>query len=308
MTEVVRPMLAATYGEDKTKHVTELKFPYLASAKIDGIRALVVDGRVYSRSGKLIPHAKVQQLFGRIELNGLDGELAVGELTAPDLMQKTMGVMSDNDELKGDLTFNVFDRWDLQEPYEVRLAKAGQIVWQHGSTVNGLRLVPHSRIENESQLFLFEADTLAKGYEGVMLNRPDARYKNGRAGKTVKSELIKVKRFTDDEAVVIGWEEMMHNDNVAFKDELGRTKRATLQENMRPAGVLGSLTAKVLTGKFAGAQFNCSGFTAKEREDLFAIRDQLPGRVFTFKHFDVTGAVEAPRQPVFKSFRAEADR
>ena len=32
---------------------------------------------------------------------------------------------------------------------------------------------------------------------------------------------MKLKRFADGEAVVVGWEELMHNANEATKDELG---------------------------------------------------------------------------------------
>ena len=38
------------------KDVDSLKYPVMASAKLDGIRALVSDGIVLSRSGKPIPN------------------------------------------------------------------------------------------------------------------------------------------------------------------------------------------------------------------------------------------------------------
>jgi DNA ligase-1 len=61
----MRPMLAC-------KDATGLKFPLLASAKIDGVRALVKDGKVLSRSLKPIPNRHVQEMFGSLE--GADGE------------------------------------------------------------------------------------------------------------------------------------------------------------------------------------------------------------------------------------------
>jgi DNA ligase-1 len=312
VTRIISPMLAATYGDPKVdkKYIGHIVFPVLVSPKIDGIRALVVDGVVQSRSGKPIPCPTIQELFGVPALEGLDGELAVGSLTASNLMQRTMGVMSKSELSAEDrhvLSFNIFDRWDEEENYAIRAAHAQRQVEDiHAHLRSFVEWVPHRFINSMDELLEYEAQQLALGYEGVMVNETCGRYKNGRCGKK-EPFLIKVKRFTDDEAIVIGFSEMQHNDNEAFKSELGRTKRATLQENLRPAGVLGSLRLRAVTGKFAGAEFDCSGFTAQQRLDLWLQRDMLVGKLGTFKHFDVTGAKDRPRQPVWKGFRSMID-
>lgn len=307
-------MLAATYGSDKKKHITHLVFPALVSPKVDGIRALIVDGVVQSRSGKPIPCPTVQRLFGRPELEGLDGELSIGPLTAQNLLRRTMAVMSD-DELEGDdlatLQYNVFDRWDMPDEFYIVRAERAQIQLNNHFGLQLPRKVPvywlpHSMVTSMDQLLEHEESVLSLGYEGLMYNITTGKYKNGRCGKTAP-DLVKVKRFVDNEAVVVGFAEMMHNDNEAFKSELGRTKRATLKENMRPAGVLGSLRLRVLNGRFQGVEFDCSGFTAAQRAELWQQRDMLVGKIGTFKHFDVTGAANAPRQPVWKGFRHPDD-
>src|SRR5690606_31258487 len=85
--------------------------PFLLSPKIDGIRALVVNGQLVSRTLKPIRNTYTQQLFGRHELEGLDGELVVGNPWDRNLMQQTSsGVMSVGG--KPDVYFFVFDRWD----------------------------------------------------------------------------------------------------------------------------------------------------------------------------------------------------
>lgn len=71
---IFRPMLATDADLGK------LRFPLLASAKLDGVRAVVRDGVVYSRSNKPIPNAYVQQKFSRFE--HFDGELIVGDPTS----------------------------------------------------------------------------------------------------------------------------------------------------------------------------------------------------------------------------------
>jgi DNA ligase 1 len=61
-------------GVKPTKEL--IQFPYLVSPKIDGLRALVKDGVVYSKTMKPIPTRRVQELFGH--LHGADAELTVG--------------------------------------------------------------------------------------------------------------------------------------------------------------------------------------------------------------------------------------
>jgi DNA ligase-1 len=307
----IKPMLAIAYGADAKKNVTDLVFPLMASPKIDGFRALVVNGVVQSRSGKPIPNKMVQELYGNPMFEGCDGELAVGPTNAPDLMQRCGKLMSPDATFEpGELSFNVFDCWSLKDGYNVRFLSVHSREHGYGSadkwSARNVRCIPHVTLLNMDELEVYEAEQLALGYEGVMLNDPNGKYKNGRSGKK-QPELVKVKRFTDDEAVIIGYTEMMHNDNEAKKDELGKTKRATLQENMRPAGVLGSLRLRGVTGTFKGVEFDCSGFTAEERREMWNNRQSLIGKLGTYKHFEVVGAKDKPRQPVWKGIRHRLD-
>jgi len=84
-----KPMLAGTADLEK------LRLPLLGSPKLDGIRAIVIDGVVVSRNLKPIPNRRIQAIFGKNFLNGLDGELIVGDPTAKDAFRQTSsGVMS----------------------------------------------------------------------------------------------------------------------------------------------------------------------------------------------------------------------
>jgi DNA ligase-1 len=116
-----RPMLAAS---TKSEDLSRLPFPMLASPKIDGVRALVVDGVLVSRTLKPIPNKHVQALFGRAEYEGLDGELTVGPSNDHNVMQATMsGVMSEDGE--PNVMWNVFDLWTAAPaPFASRFADA----------------------------------------------------------------------------------------------------------------------------------------------------------------------------------------
>ena len=98
----MKPMLAIAAS------IEDVTYPIWVGVKYDGIRALVVNGVVLSRSLKPIPNAYVQKLFGKPEYNGLDGELILGDIYAPDVFRKTTSaVMSDDGE--EDVKFHVFD-------------------------------------------------------------------------------------------------------------------------------------------------------------------------------------------------------
>src|SRR5258707_792756 len=95
-----KPMLAG----DAPKDIT---FPVMASAKLDGIRCIVVNGVALSRSFKPIPNKHVQKILAE-GFDGLDGELIVGEPGAPDVYSKTNSAVMSQDGTP-DFTFYVFD-------------------------------------------------------------------------------------------------------------------------------------------------------------------------------------------------------
>ena len=115
MSTPLRPMLAGKAPAD----LDQLRFPLIASPKLDGLRCLIKDGTAYSRSMKPLRNKHVQFILGRAELNGLDGEIIVGPPNAPNAMQATTsGVMSFAGE--PDFKFYVFDRWDRgQQPFQL---------------------------------------------------------------------------------------------------------------------------------------------------------------------------------------------
>ena len=189
----------------------------------------------------------------------------------------------------------MFDYVDPEVPYHVRLAVLKQLP-KH----ERIRLVPTKRINNADELLAFEAECLERGFEGVMVRRIDGGYKYGRS--TVKEQhLLKIKRFSDAEAEIIGTEERQHNDNEKVGD--GLAKRGTSAAGLRPAGDLGALVCKTPEGVVFKIG---TGFTTEQRVTLWKARRRLIGKLAKYKHFKI-GAVEAPRFPVFLGFRDPID-
>jgi len=292
MTKLFKPMLACS--ESAHNFFENLRFPLLASAKIDGIRATVRDGVVYARSNKPFPNPLVQAKFGHYE--HFDGEFVLGSPTRHDLCRATGGVTNSHGKAVDDLKLYVFDHVeDVEEGFGGRWRKVHK---QLPSSV-----VRHEQrlINDLEQLLVFEEAALGKGYEGLILRDPAAPYKFGRS--TAKEQyLLKLKRFDDAEAVVIGFQEREHNGNEATVSELGRTKRSSHKAGKSGRGDLGALICR-----YNDVEFNIgTGFDDLQRGEIWNNKDRYIGQLAKFKHFAV-GAKTAPRHPVFLSWRDPID-
>lgn len=299
-----KPNKAAT-----CKDTSKLNYPVIASPKIDGIRCTIQDGVAMSNSLKPLPSELVQMLFGHECLNGLDGELVYGDPCAEDCYNKTSSAVMSKDLPEhmdpALLTFHVFDKFLEGTSYARRIFELeSQINTAHvDHAVGQVTWVSQALVQDETQLDSYEAHHTSQGFEGVMVRSPDGFYKQGRS--TVREGgLLKIKRFEDAEAIIIGFEEQMHNENEAFTGELGQTKRSSAKAGLTGAGVLGALVVRDVK---TGVEFNVgTGFKADERAALWADREKMVGKTITYKHFPV-GAIDKPRHPVFKGFRDPLD-
>lgn len=284
-------LAAATDG----KHLT---YPLLLSPKLDGVRCLIINGVAMSRSLKPIPNKHVQKLFGRAELNGLDGELVVGPVSGHDVFQRTSsGVMSIEGE--PEVNFWVFDDFNESGAFHRRLHTAHRRIKKQKFCED----VPHHIITTEEQLPSMEEDYLELGYEGIMLRHPDGPYKHGRS-TAKESYLLKLKRFTDSEAEVIGFTQLMTNRNEAKRNELGHQERSSKKEGLVGAGVLGAIKVRDCITK---VEFEIgTGFTAEQREKFWHGRQLMIGQLVKYKSQPV-GVKEKPRFPVFLGFRDHRD-
>lgn len=293
----MKPMLAYTI-EDTSKE----SYPATLSIKLDGIRMVVVDGVCYSRSLKPIRSKAVQELFGKPEFNGLDGELLYGEWNAPNVFNVTTSAVMAT-ELKPEfskdkIAFVVFDYFLIDELYNVREELAYEII--NKSRHPQVYSLSSFEAENEAELLVFETEALEDGYEGIM-KRGNTKYKQGRS--TFKEQGIgKLKRFSDDEAVVIGFEEKQHNTNEAKTNELGRTQRSQDQAGMVGAGTLGALVCECKGIRFTMG----SGFDDAGRDEVWANKEKYLGKLAKFKHFEI-GQKDSYRFPIFQGWRDEED-
>lgn len=265
-----------------------ITFPCIVQIKLDGVRALVKDGVVYSRAMKPIPNKHVQKLFGH--LHGFDGELMTSSDPRARVFNETQSAVM---TIKGEpeVYFHVYDDWNRECTYsqfhdhlELNLLPESE----------GAILHPYFVVDDYPELVKFHQSNLVSALEGTIIRNPDAPYRQGTATKKCW-ELIKWKPKDDAEFEVVGFEELMHNTNGEVGD------RSSHKEGMVPAGMLGALILKYNDTTFKVG----TGFDTAERMQFWTNQEALLGRMVKVEYEGI--AKDRPRFPSFKGFRDKRD-
>lgn len=315
---VSKPMLASDFDESK------LRFPLIIQPKIDGVRGLNLTGRLTGRSLKAHRNKHTTSFYSHSATLGLDGEFAAEHHCHPDLCRITSSALS---TAEGDpyTLWWLFDyitpetrKLGYQERYNALVQRIRDIkdiaphIWER------LRIVLSYVVNNMDELLAYEEQWLNEGYEGVIIRDMNGMYKDGRS--TVREMgLLRIKRFIEEEALVLEIVEGQTNGNDAQVNELGRQFRSSHQENMIPNGMVGSLTCKVLKDIFdpiikdkllltKGQVITVSPgkMTNEEAADFFRNPFKIVGKVIKFKFFP-KGIKDKPRFPTYMTIRAESD-
>jgi DNA ligase-1 len=307
--------------------LSSLRYPLLASEKIDGWRALVCEinwardnipcepkhrqyfdaarfAIVLSASLKPISNWHVQRQLDLPELIGCDGELRSAEQ-----FNETSSAFASHGG-QPPFAFFIFDLFDKpNDPFGSRLL---QLKTRHLPSIDDNTLLikhPHFEILDSDHLTEFMEAILPPSAEGAVTRDPKGLYKYGRA--TEKQQwMLKIKPFEDAEAVVVGFEELMHNENDPEVSQLGLQKRSSRKDGKVPSGKLGALICKRLRPGDSQPEMEepvfriGTGFTDADRHYLWAQQGNLFGKIVVYKSMK-RGVLSAPRHPVFKGFRAE---
>ncbi len=270
-----------------------IAFPKLLSAKLDGIRVVTKFGDALTRSLKPVPNHHIREMLRQYQ--DMDGEVIVGDPTAPDCYRKTNSAVMSH-EGTPEFTFFVFD--SLGHPAEAFTSRTRRLA----AGAPFITVLPQAVVNNQQELDEAYASLLAQGYEGAILRNPDSLYKYGRA--TAKSgDMLKMKPFADSEAVIVSAYEAMENQNEAFTNELGQTERSTHQENKAGKGMVGGFIVRDIK---SGIEFNCSAgkLNHEERTELWG--KDLAGKILKYRYMPY-GQKTAPRFPRFIGWRSILD-
>ena len=286
----------------KPKSDKDIYFPCYASPKIDGLRALVKDGVVYSKSMKPLPNQQVQLAFSH--LHGADGEITVGPPFGSDVFERSRGPVM-RKQGQADFQFHIFDRWDQPDEITVKRVVKLDELSTYVSVAANVNFVNHQLLLGLDDLLAYESRVLEEGYEGVMLRHVNGCYKYGTS--TPKQQwLLKIKRFEDGEALILSVEEQMENTNEKTVNELGLSQRSHNKAGKVPKGTLGAFVVRDMV---TGAVFNVGtgeGLTESLRASLWEERETLPGKIIRYRYQKV-GTQVAPRLPIWLGFRDRID-
>lgn len=288
------PMLASPRGEHR--------FPCIVQPKYDGIRCVVRGGVALSRNLEPIANSAIRATLAGPLFEGFDGELVYGDPTAKDCYNATQDVAMDRNASPQGVVFNVFDDFtDPRQPYVIRLYSAAARLEAYASW-GIMTPVPSLWAEDEAELMQLAEHHIGLGWEGVIVRDPHAIYKHGRATEA-EGSLWKIKQFVDDEMLITGCAERMHNTNEATLSAKNKTKRSHKQEGKVGTGLLGVLIGT--SPKWPGQEIRI-GSSNLPRIPMADAVELFVGKLVTFKH-QPAGAKDLPRFPIFKAIRDARD-
>jgi DNA ligase-1 len=314
---MIKPMLASDAD------LSKLKYPVIIQPKIDGARALNLDGNLTGRSLKPHRNKHVAQVFSKPQFLGLDGEMMVGRPTDSDLCRNTTSALS---SIKGEpsVTWAVFDYLIpgvIGLRYEDRLKALHDFLQSPAGHAIGrfVYLVESKLVFGLQELLDQESQWLDEGYEGLIVRDPNGLHKQGRS--TVKEGgLLRVKRFIEVNATVLELIEGQTNGNEAKLNELGLTERSSHQANMAPNGMLGKMICRldedvldpgnpstVLFPKGMIITVSPGNMPHSERLRYWLHPGELVLQQVKVKMFP-KGVKDKPRFPTFVALRMESDK
>jgi DNA ligase-1 len=236
---------------------------YWVSEKLDGVRARWEGGQLISRGGIIFkaPSWFVRDFPDRV----LDGELWIARTK----YQQIVSIVRKQKPNTGweQIKFMVFDLPDHPGNFTARVAAMRNIAKQ--SHAPYLAFIPQFLVSSRDQLMQRLKVVTEQSGEGLMLHHKASFYNNGRS-----NNLLKLKPYTDAEAVVIG-----------YRPGKGQF-----------LGKMGAIKVRIDNGKefFIG-----SGFSHIEREN-----PPVEGSVVTFRYQGLTDS-GIPRFAVFLRIRDE---
>ena len=285
-----KPMLAHKVGGFERITGEDWDNGLYAQPKLDGVRCLIQydeDGEfegngviAYSRTGKEwknIDHilTELKPFFMKYPNAILDGELYNHDLKDDfekiiSLVRKTKPTDENRYEASQKVQFHCYDTIMEHMDFEGRNSFIKRNI---SNKFNSVRTLPTIKVYDTEVVEVNHENFLESGYEGSIL-RQNKPYECKRSWT-----LMKVKDFSDAEAIIIGYEE-------------GKGKRG---------GHLG----KFIMQDDDGNEFGCppgKGYNYKDMKDMLENIHDYIGKRATFTYFERTKA-SSYRHPLFKNIR-----
>jgi len=264
-----KTQLANTYKKDKDYKTDK----FYASAKLDGLRCLFMNGKLYTRGGKEIlgfDHI-IEELNNTCKHELIDGELYNHDIP----FQQIQGIVIRGKNIveadKKKIKFNIFAVVDdeIKDTHEM----VNKINGYRLNNYDYITFLEYKLINNNYDEIIKTHDEYVKlGYEGIMMRSTTKQYDWKRS-----DALLKYKNFLESDFEITG----------VF---LGEGKYE---------GIAGGLEVKgVVNGNNITSRVG-SGFSDNEREYMWKNRDELVGEMVELKYQGLTDNFESLRFPVY---------
>ena len=288
-----------TYDMVKDKilasNIKKGEYPVFVDVKVDGARALVEETlpgevKLMSRSNREMEtplHNLKKQLSTVMQFLPkncmMDGELYIHGIEFQDLMSIVRTEHEDPDKDFDSITYMWFDisigemdtisRKDLMK-------SAYKNAEESGEDISKIILVEGAYAKNEEEIEAMLQQSIDAGYEGIMIRKThtgsDVSWKKSLYTGGRNNNLLKYKRFKDEEGIVVEINEAKGRDNG---------------------------TAVLLLELEDGTRFKCRPTGTHEfRTEVYENRDDYIGMPYTFKYQEKS-KTGVPRFPVGIAFR-----
>ena len=298
-----KPQLAPNEKVD----LTTLSYPLLASTKLDGIRCILKEGEILSRSLKQIQNKQLRERLEPLrkfsEDNHVifDGEIYSPKLNFQQITHFTMTQDLGDEELPDHLRFYCFDMLDcFNDPFELRNDKMEALIGLYNQIAYP---VEQREVDSAEEIETYFEEVLSQGYEGLILRDPESLYKCGRF--TVREGgMFKCKPVLDFDGKITGVVQSTEVDEDVEKktNELGRSvtsKKIGERHTIEKASAFWvDYEGKPLKAVLA--------MTNEEKIEVWKNKEKYIGQWITYKGM-LVGAKDVPRHPVFLRFREPKD-
>lgn len=152
-----------------------VRYPCLSSFKIDGLRCIYENGRLYSRAGKEFTGlGHIAHALRSVDVKRIDGELTVQGKKFDDASGDLRSFKQ-----SGMAVFNIFDVQN-EEPTPIykRYDAARLLVESLGQSC--LSIVEHRHVTSETEVTDMYNEAMDRGYEGLVLKKIEGCEFNGR--------------------------------------------------------------------------------------------------------------------------------
>jgi DNA ligase-1 len=309
-------------------NLDEIKYPLLASYKLDGLRDIYKQGQMLTCSLKKFPNKQVNEKFEAIrkysEENNLilDGELYAHRIPFQMIVScamthdyytkssikkweklcKEYSLNIKREEVLEKLSFNCFDciiKEDFNLKFRYRLGN----VEYYATKQSLISPVKHVLVNSKEEVEKLFEQALEEGYEGLVLRNLESGYKFGRG--TIKEGIIyKVKPFVTLDAKIIGVVQATEVDENAEKkiNELGYSVTSKKQGDR----ILVERACAVWV-KYNESDLKVNlAMTNEQKEEVWKNKESYIGKWIEYKGM-LVGSKTVPRHPEFIRWREDKE-